>query len=169
MIEEFNGIQPTVDPTAWVYPSAVVIGKVTLAKDVSIWPTAVLRGDIEPIEIGEGTSFQDGSVAHTSANLPTKIGKRVVVGHRATLHGAIVGDDCMIGMGASMLDGSKLGTGSILAAGALLAEGKTIPPNSVAVGVPARVIRQVTDAERERIRKGAQEYIGRSEAYKRQK
>ncbi|PIQ81643.1 MAG: gamma carbonic anhydrase family protein [Candidatus Omnitrophica bacterium CG11_big_fil_rev_8_21_14_0_20_64_10] len=165
MIESFKGIKPEIHPTAFVHPAAVVIGRVKLGPNVSIWPGAVLRGDIEPIEIGEGTSFQDGSIAHTSEKLPVRIGKGVVVGHRATIHGAIVGDHSMVGMGANLLDGSELGAGAILAAGALLAEGKQVPPDSVAVGVPAKVIRKVTEAERQRIRRGAAEYIERMRAY----
>ena len=92
MIEAFKGVMPEIHPTAWVHPSAVVIGRVKIGARASIWPGCVLRGDIEPIEIGEETSFQDQSVAHTSDGLPVKIGKRVVVGHRATIHGAVVGD-----------------------------------------------------------------------------
>ena len=166
MIEAFNGVLPTIDPTAWVHPSAVVIGKVKIGARASIWPGCVLRGDIELIEIGEETSFQDQSVAHTSDGLPVKIGRRVVVGHRALIHGAVVGDDSMVGMGASLLDGSELGAGSILAAGAVLTEGKKVPPGSVAVGIPAKVIRPVSPEEKKRIRQGAQEYIQRMEAYR---
>lgn len=166
MIEPFQGIMPEIHPTAYVHPSAVVIGKVKIGARASIWPGCVLRGDIEPIEIGEETSFQDQSVAHTSDGLPVKIGKRVVVGHRATIHGAIVGDDAMIGMGANLLDGSEVGAGSILAAGALLTEGKKVPPGSLAVGMPAKVIRAVTPQETERIREGAQGYVKRMKGYK---
>ena len=166
MIESFNGVTPKIDPTAFVHPSAVVIGRVTLGPHVSVWPGCVLRGDIEPIEIGEGTSFQDQSVAHTSRGLPVKIGKRVVVGHRATIHGAVVGDDSMIGMGANLLDGAELGAGSILAAGALLTEGKKVPPGMLAVGMPAKVIRPVTEEEKQRILRGAQDYVQRILDYK---
>ena len=169
MIEEFDGVKPKIDPTAYVHPSAVVIGRVTLGPRVSIWPGCVLRGDIEPIEIGEETSFQDQSVAHTSKGLPVKIGKRVVVGHRATIHGAVVGDESMVGMGANLLDGSELGAGSILAAGALLPEGRKIPPGSLAVGMPAKVIRPVTEQEKKRILDGAADYVRRILDYKKAK
>ena len=169
MIEPFNGIMPEIHPTAWVHPSAVVIGRVKLGPRVSIWPGCVLRGDIEPIEIGEETSFQDQSVAHTSKGLPVKIGKRVVVGHRATIHGAVVGDESMVGMGANLLDGSELGAGSILAAGALLPEGRKIPPGSLAVGMPAKVVRPVTDQEKKRILDGAADYVRRLADYKKVK
>lgn len=166
MIETFNGITPKIHPTAWVHPSAVVIGNVTLGPHVSIWPGCVLRGDIEPIEIGEGSNVQDLSVCHTSAGFPVKVGKRVVVGHRATIHGAVVGDDAMVGMGTNLLDGSELGAGSILGAGALLAEGKKIPAGQLAVGIPARVIRPVRPDEKKRIEEGAREYVERMGAYK---
>ena len=160
MIETFEGIQPVIDPSAWVHPSAVVVGRVTLGKRVSIWPGAVLRGDILEIEIGEESNIQDLCVAHTSHGVaPVRIGRRVVVGHRVILHGVTVGDDALVGMGAILLDGSELGAGSILAAGALLTEGAKIPPGQLAMGIPAKVIRPVTPAEASRIREGAKEYL----------
>ena len=160
MIEEFGGVKPVIDPTAWIHPSAVVIGRVTLGRRVSIWPGAVLRGDILEIEVGEESNIQDLSVAHTSHGVaPVKIGRRVVVGHRVILHGTTVGDDALVGMGAILLDGSELGTGSILAAGSLLTEGTKIPPGQLAMGIPAKVIRPVTPAETTRIREGAKEYL----------
>ena len=166
MIEEFNGIRPTIHPTAWVHPQALVIGRVTLGPKVSIWPGVVLRGDIEPIEIGEETNIQDLCVAHTSqGSSPVKIGKRVVVGHRVILHGVTVGDDALVGMGTTLLDGSVLGEGSILAAGAVLTEGAKIPPGQLALGIPAKVVRPVTPAETTRIREGAKIYLELMAAY----
>ena len=165
MIEEFNGIKPTIDPSAWVHPQALVIGRVTLGPKVSIWPGAVLRGDIEAIEVGEESNIQDLCLAHTSGGIPVKIGKRVVVGHRVVLHGTTVGDDALVGMGSILLDGSELGAGSILAAGALLKEGAKIPSGQLAVGIPARVIRPVTAEETRRIRAGAKEYLRLMAAY----
>ena len=160
VIEEFNGIRPTIHPAAWVHPQALVIGHVILGPKVSIWPGVVLRGDLLPIEIGEGTNIQDLCVAHTSRGAcPVKIGKRVVVGHRAILHGTTVGDDVLVGMGTTLLDGSVLGAGSILAAGAVLTEGSKIPPGQLAMGIPAKVVRPVTEAETERIREGAKIYL----------
>jgi len=160
MIEEFKGIRPTIDPAAWVHAQALIIGRVTLGARVSVWPGAVLRGDIEPIEVGEGTNIQDLTVAHTSRGVsPVVIGRRVVVGHRVILHGTQVGDDCLIGMGAILLDGSEVGSGSIVAAGALVTEGTKVPPQSLAVGIPAKVVRKVTDAEWTRIREGAKIYM----------
>ncbi len=170
MVEEFEGVLPTIDPTAWVHPSAAVIGRVTLGRKVSIWPGAVLRGDILEIEVGEESNIQDLSVAHTSHGVaPVRIGRRAVVGHRVILHGTTVGDDALVGMGAILLDGSELGAGSILAAGALLTEGAKIPPGQLAMGIPAKVIRPVTPAEAARIREGAKEYLELMVAYQRKR
>ncbi len=167
MIESFNGIKPVIDPTAWVHPQALVIGRVTLGPRVSIWPGVVLRGDIEPIEIGEESNIQDLSVAHTSRGAsPVRIGKRVTVGHRVILHGTTVEDDALVGMGSILLDGSVLGEGALLAAGALLVEGAKVPPGSLAMGVPAKVVRPVTEQGRTRIREGGKIYLELLEAYR---
>ncbi len=160
MIEEFIGFKPTIDPSAWVHPSALVIGKVTLKPRVSIWPGVVLRGDIEPIEIGDESNIQDLSVVHTSqGGSPVKIGARVVVGHRVILHGTTVGDGALVGMGSILLDGSVLGEGAILAAGSVLTEGTRIPDGRLAMGIPAKVIRPVTEEERTRITDGVKIYL----------
>ncbi len=170
MIEVFEGVQPTIDPTAWVHPSAVVIGRVTLGRRVSIWPGAVLRGDMLEIDIGDESNIQDLTVAHTSHGVaPVRIGRRVVVGHRVILHGTKIGDNALIGMGAILLDGSQIGAGSLVAAGALVTEGMRIPPSSLAVGVPAKVIRPVTEAETQRIREGARQYLDLMAAYRKGK
>jgi carbonic anhydrase/acetyltransferase-like protein (isoleucine patch superfamily) len=166
MIESFQGIRPVIDPTAWVHPSAVVIGRVVLGPRVSVWPGCVLRGDIEPIEVGEESNLQDATVCHTSKGFPVRIGRRVLVGHRATIHGAVVGDGAMVGMGAILLDGAQLEEGAILAAGALLPEGRTVPAGSVAVGIPAKVVRPVTPQERDRILRGVEEYVQRMKVYR---
>ena len=168
MIEGFEGVRPSIDPSAWVHPQALVIGRVTLGPRVSVWPGTVLRGDIETIEVGEGSNIQDLSIAHTSRGAsPVRIGKRVVVGHRAILHGTTVGDDALVGMGAILLDGSVLGEGAILAAGALLPEGAKVPPGQLAVGIPAKVVRPVTQIERDRIIEGAKIYLELMAAYQR--
>lgn len=170
MIEELNGIKPTMDPSAWVHPKALVIGWVSLDPRVSVWPGAVLRGDILPIEIGEETNIQDLTIAHTSRGVaPVKIGRRVTVGHRVILHGTTVGDDALIGMGAILLDGSEVGEGAIVAAGALLPEGAKVPPGQLAVGIPAKVIRKVTEQEQTRIREGAKIYLELMAAYQKRK
>ena len=170
MIEEFEGIQPTIDPTAWVHPSAVVIGRVTLGRRVSIWPGTVLRGDMLEIDIGDESNIQDLTVAHTSQGVaPVRIGRRVVVGHRVILHGTKVGDNSLIGMGAILLDGSEIGSGSLIAAGVLVTEGMRIPPSSLVIGVPAKVIRPVTEAETQRIREGARQYLDLMAAHRKGK
>jgi carbonic anhydrase/acetyltransferase-like protein (isoleucine patch superfamily) len=150
---------PIIHPTAFIHPSAIVCGNVTLGSRVSIWATAVVRGDSDTIEIGDDSNIQDGSVVHVDNGVPTRLGNRVAVGHRAIIHGATVQDDCLIGMGAILLNGVTVGSGSIVAAGALCPEGMAVPPNSLAIGVPARVIRATTDEERGRIRTTVAAYI----------
>ncbi|HKO16799.1 MAG TPA: gamma carbonic anhydrase family protein [Gemmatimonadaceae bacterium] len=150
---------PTIHPSAYVHPTAVVLGKVTLGARVSVWPTAVLRGDSDAITIGDDSNVQDGTVIHADEGLPTRIGRRVAIGHRAIVHGSEVADDCLIAMGAILLNGVRVGTGSIVGAGAVCREGMQIPPNSLVVGVPARVVRETTDAERARIRHTVEAYL----------
>lgn len=148
-----------IHPTAFIHPSAIVLGDVTLGARVSVWPTAVLRGDSDVIVIGEDSNVQDGTVVHADEGIPTHIGKRVAIGHRAIVHGATIADDVLIGMGAILLNGSSVGSGSIIAAGAVLTEGKRIPENSLVIGVPGRIVRQTTGEERERIRATVTAYL----------
>jgi carbonic anhydrase/acetyltransferase-like protein (isoleucine patch superfamily) len=150
---------PTIHPTAFVHPQAVVIGNVTLGARVSVWPTAVLRGDSDTIVVGDDSNVQDGTIIHADNNIPTTIGKRVGIGHRAIVHGSTIEDDCLIAMGAILLNGCHVGTGSIIGAGAVCTEGMKIPPNSLALGVPARVIRETTAEERERIQNTVKSYL----------
>jgi carbonic anhydrase/acetyltransferase-like protein (isoleucine patch superfamily) len=156
----------TVAPSAFIHPLAVVIGNVSLGERVSVWPTAVIRGDSDVITIGDDSNVQDGTIIHVDAGVPATIGKRVAIGHRAIVHGATVDDDCLIAMGAILLNGVHVGTGSIVAAGAVCREGMQIPPNSLVVGVPARVIRETTSAERDRIRKTVEAYLELQEAHR---
>ncbi len=135
------------------------MGNVTLGARVSVWPTAVLRGDTDAITVGEDSNIQDGTIVHVDAGLPCAIGARVAIGHRAIVHGATVEDDCLIGMGAILLNRVHVGRGSIVGAGAVCREGMVIPPGSLVVGVPARVVRPTTDAERERIRHTVDSYV----------
>jgi carbonic anhydrase/acetyltransferase-like protein (isoleucine patch superfamily) len=150
---------PTVHPTAFIHHTATVCGNVTLGPRVSVWATAVIRGDSDTIEIGEDSNIQDGTVVHVDDGVPIRIGKRVGVGHRAIIHGATIEDDCLIGMGAILLNGTYVGTGSIVAAGAVCREGFEIPPNSLVMGVPGRIVRQTTAEERGRIQKTVDAYI----------
>ena len=150
---------PTIHSTAYVHPLAVVIGRVTLGARVSVWPTAVIRGDSDTIEIGDDSNVQDGTVIHADHGLPTKIGRRVGIGHRAIVHGCTIEDDCLIGMGAILLNGVHVGTGSVIGAGAVCREGMRVPPNSLVVGVPATVKRETTKKERDRIQWTVESYL----------
>jgi molybdenum cofactor synthesis domain-containing protein len=154
-------------PTAYVAPNAVVVGSVRLAARSSIWFGAVLRADMERIEIGEESNVQDNSVFHVDLGYPALLGRRVVVGHRAVVHGAVVEDGSLIGMGAVLLNGAHIGSGSLVAAGAVVGEGRQIPPGSLVVGVPGRVVGAVSQEQAERIRWGAEHYVALAERYRR--
>jgi carbonic anhydrase/acetyltransferase-like protein (isoleucine patch superfamily) len=158
---------PALDPvppmpvhvTAYIHPLAFVAGDVTVGPRVSIWPTAVVRGDTAAVTIGADSNVQDGTVVHVDHGVPCTIGERVAIGHRAVIHGAVVEHDSLVGMGAILLNRVRVGTGSIVGAGAVCPEGMVIPPNSLVLGVPARVVRQTTDEERERIRRTVDSYL----------
>lgn len=137
MVLEFNGISPTLDPTAFVAPNATIIGDVKVAAGASVWFGAVLRGDQAPILIGVGSNVQDNVVIHCSKNLPTVLGRGVTVGHGALLEGCTIGDDAVVGMGAIMLQRSRLGCGAMLAAGSVMREGFSLPDGHLGAGVPA--------------------------------
>jgi len=157
---------PTIHATAYIHPAAVVIGDVTLGAHVSVWPTAVIRGDTDRITIGADTNVQDGTIIHVDHGVPTTIGARVGIGHRAIVHGATIADDALIAMGAILLNGVEVGSGSIVGAGAVCPEGMRIPPNSLVLGVPARLVRQTTEVERDRIRKTVESYLALQEEYR---
>ncbi len=154
----FDGHSPEVDPSAWVAPTATVIGRVRLAAGVGVFYGCVLRADRDEIRIGADTNLQDGVLVHGDPGRPTIVGDRVSVGHGAVLHGTSVDDDCLIGMRATLLNGSRIGRGSLVAAGAVVREGMVVPPGSLVAGVPAVVRRDLTDAEREGIRRNADTY-----------
>ncbi len=155
----FLYVNPRIDPTAYIAPQAVVIGDVRLAARVSVWPMAVLRGDINFIEIGEGSNLQDGSIVHLAEDLPVRVGRLVTVGHRAILHACTVEDECLIGMGATVLDGAVIGKGSIIGAHALVTKDTKIPPGSLVMGTPAKVVRTLGAGEIAGIRVWADHYI----------
>ncbi|WP_216317882.1 gamma carbonic anhydrase family protein [Deinococcus aestuarii] len=138
-----DGECPQLHPTAFLAPSADLIGRVTVGEEASVWFGVVVRGDIEPIVIGPRCNVQDGAVLHTDAGYPCVLDSDVTVGHRAVVHGARCAPGSLVGMGAVMLNGSSLGAGAVLAAGALLREGQHVPDGMLAVGVPARVVRPV--------------------------
>ena len=152
---------------AYIHPAAIVCGDVTVGARVSIWPTAVVRGDSAAIVIGADTNVQDGTVIHVDAGLPCMIGARVAIGHRAIVHGATVEDDCLIAMGAILLNRVHVGRGSIIGAGALCPEGMIVPANSLVIGLPGRVVRQTTVAERERIARTVESYLAMQERHQR--
>lgn len=156
---------PKVGHRVFVAPGARVIGDCTLRDDVSIWFNAVLRGDLEPIEVGERSNVQDGAVLHTDPGLPCRIGKDVTIGHAAIVHGAIVEDGALIGMGAIVLSGARVGKGALVAAGALVPEGREIPAGWLAMGTPAKAVRELTPEERERIARGTAHYVHQKERY----
>lgn len=159
MIRTFDGHTPEVHPTAFVHERAEVIGKVRLGPRVSVWPGAVLRGDIEEISLGEGSNVQDNAVIHTDHGIPTRVGAGVTIGHGAILHGCTVGDNALVGMGSILLNGSVLEGECLLGAGALLAPGAKIPKGHLALGSPARSVRPLKPEEVDAIRKNGQHYL----------
>lgn len=150
---------PQIDPAAYVSPHAVILGDVRLAARASVWPTAVLRGDINTIEIGEGSNIQDGCVVHLSEDQGVRVGRLVTVGHRAILHACTVEDECLIGMAATILDGAVIGRGSIVGAQALVTKDTKIPPGSLVLGAPAKVVRALRPEEIAGIRAWADHYV----------
>jgi len=158
-------LAPQLAEGAWAAPSADLIGDVRLGARASVWFGAVLRGDNTPLILGDETNFQDGSIGHSDADFPLTIGARVTIGHQAILHGCTVRDDCLIGMGARILNGAVIEPECIIGAGALITEGKTFPSGSLIVGSPARVVRQVSDAERQLLRASAAHYAEKAALY----
>ena len=168
MILQFENQSPSLARECYVAENATVIGRVVLESQSSVWFGAVLRGDIESITIGERSNIQDNSVLHTSRNKPVVVGQGTTVGHNATLHGCSVGDNCLVGMGAILLDGCKIGDNCIVAAGALVKQNQEIPSGSLAVGAPVRVIRKLSDDEVSSLRKQASRYVVLQARYRNQ-
>jgi carbonic anhydrase/acetyltransferase-like protein (isoleucine patch superfamily) len=150
----------------WIHESAVVLGEVSLADDVSVWPTAVIRGDVERIVIGARSNVQDGAVLHADPGMPTIVGEDVVIGHRAVVHGTVLEDGVLVGMGAVLLNGVRVGRGSIVAAGAVLTEGMQVPPGSLVVGVPGRVVRTLSVEQQATIVANAARYVALKEVHR---
>ena len=166
-IYELKGIKPEfpAEGEYWVAETAVVIGRVRLKRQTSVWFGAVMRGDNEWIELGERSQIQDNATLHTDPGFPMTIGANCIIGHNVILHGCTIGDECLVGMGAIMMNGSRIGANCIVGAGAVITEGKTFPDNSLIVGAPARVVRTLDDKAREMIRGGADIYVRRSQEY----
>jgi len=156
----------TIAESAWVAPDASLAGEVTIGERVSVWFQSVLRGDMAPIVIGAESNIQDGCVVHVDENLPAIIGARVTLGHGAIVHGATVGDDCLIAMRAVVLSGCRVGRNCLVGAGAVLTENTSVPDGSLVLGIPAKVVRALRAAEIERIRANARAYLELAAAYR---
>ena len=157
---------PQLAPTAWVADSAQVVGRVQLGADSSVWFGSVIRGDNEPIVIGQATNIQDGSVLHSDHGMPLTLGDRVTVGHGVMLHGCTVGDESLIGIGAVVLNGAVIGRHCLVGAGALVTEGKVFPDGSLIVGSPARVVRSLTPEQVEGLRRSAAHYVDNAQRFR---
>ncbi len=160
-----RGFMRRTEAGAFVAEGAVVVGDVRLARDANVWFGCVLRGDDEPILVGEATNVQDGTVVHVDPGEPARIGARVTIGHKALVHGCTVEDLCLIGMGAILLTGCRIGASSIVGAGAVVPEGMVVPPHSLVLGVPARVRRTLRADELAAAERRAAEYVARARAY----
>jgi gamma-carbonic anhydrase len=167
MIRVYRGVVPKIAASAYVDPSAQVIGDVELGERSSVWPNVTIRGDVNFIRIGDESNIQDNTVVHVDHDgYPTIVGNRVTVGHSVTLHGCVIEDDCLIGIGAIILNGARIGKGSVIAAGALVPERMEVPPGAMVMGVPAKVKRELTPEERERFRENAQNYVRYRQTYR---
>ena len=162
----YRNYRPSVHATAFVAPGASVIGRVTLAKNSSVWFGAVLRADVNRISVGEGTNIQDGSIVHVDDAHPCVLADHVHVGHHANLHGCTVERGAMIGIGAIVLSGAHVGAGAIVGAGSVVLEGTKIPPRSLAVGVPAKVVRKVTAKDTQYVQKWIKKYVQLAKDYR---
>ncbi|WP_462137752.1 gamma carbonic anhydrase family protein [Candidatus Mycalebacterium sp.] len=166
MIKSLKGKTPSIHPTAFIAEQAVIVGNVTVGASSSVWFNTVARGDVHHIKIGEGTNVQDNSMLHvTGGTHPLEIGNYVTVGHNAVVHGCLIKDRVLIGMGAIVLDGAEINEESMVGAGAVVPPGFVLPSGKLAVGVPAKVARDLTDEERESIKTSADNYIRNSRTY----
>jgi carbonic anhydrase/acetyltransferase-like protein (isoleucine patch superfamily) len=157
---------PNIHESVFLAETATVIGSVNLQENASVWPGAVLRGDNEPITVGAGSNIQEGAVLHADPGFPLVVENNVSIGHQAMLHGCTVGEGSLIGIQAVILNGAVIGRNCLVAAGAVVTEGKTFPDNSLILGTPAKVVREMTAADIERIRSNATEYAERSAYYR---
>ena len=158
MFYDLENKKPKNSGENWVAPNAVIIGDVTLDKNTSVWFNATLRGDIENIHIGEGSNVQDGCVLHTDPGCPLKVGKNVTIGHLVMLHGCTIGDNTLIGMGATILNGAQIGKNCLVGAGALITEGKSIPDGSMVLGMPGKVVKELDEDAINGLLKSAENY-----------
>lgn len=165
-IYEFEGQRPEIHDSVYVAEDATVIGKVALGEGASVWSQAVLRGDNELIEIGSGSNVQEGAVLHTDPGFPMRIGTDVTIGHQAMLHGCTVGEGSLIGIQAVVLNGAKIGRNCVVGAGAIVTENKEFPDNSLIIGAPAKVVRELTEEAATKFRLNAQDYVARAQRHK---
>ena len=165
MPQKFGDKVPKVSKDVYLAPGSQVIGDVILKKGASVWFNSVIRGDLDQIEIGELTNIQDGCVCHVDKGYPIKIGDYVTVGHRAILHGCKVGDNTLIGMGATIMNGVEIGDNCVIAAGALIPEGKTIPSKSLVIGVPGKIARELSEEELSNLSDSAKSYHEKAQEY----
>jgi carbonic anhydrase/acetyltransferase-like protein (isoleucine patch superfamily) len=156
---------PQIPPSAYIAKEATVIGRVRLGERTSVWPGAVIRADDDTIDIGDATNVQDGAVMHVDPGCPLKVGANVTIGHQAMLHGCTVGDGSLIGIRAVIYNHAVIGRDSIVGAGALVTEGKTFPDRSLIVGVPAKLVRQLTDEDLQGLQRAADSYVRRGGTY----
>jgi gamma-carbonic anhydrase len=167
MIRAYRGVVPKIAASAYIDPSAQVIGDVEIGERSSVWPNVTIRGDVNHIRIGNESNVQDNCVIHVEHDTyPTIIGNRVTVGHSVTLHGCVIEDDALIGIGAIVLNGATVGQGAIIAAGSLVPERMHVPPATLVMGVPAKVRRTTTPEEQERFRENAKNYVKYRETYR---
>ena len=156
---QLDGVAPQISASAWVAPDAAIIGNIRLHDDASVWFGAVLRGDNELIEIGRGSNVQDGCIFHTDMGAPLVVGQGCTIGHRAMLHGCVIGDYSLVGMGAIILNHARIGNGCLIGAHALIPEGKTIPDGSLVIGAPGKIARVLSVDELQGLRKSAENYV----------
>ena len=166
MIASYKGVSPVIHAEAFIAPTAVIIGRVEIKKGASIWYGTVVRGDIEPIIIGENTNIQDNCTVHTEFGYPTVIGNNISVGHNAVVHGCMVEDDCLIGIGAIVLNGAIVRKGSVVAAGSVVREGQHIGPNQMVAGLPAVVKKQLNQATSKPYQQPAKNYLGHAAGHR---
>jgi len=166
LIGSLGAASPSIDPGAWIAPGAVIVGSVSIGRDSSIWYGSVLRADDDEIAIGEECNIQDLCCLHVDAGEPATLEPRVSLGHQATVHGAYIEEGALIGMGAIVLGGARVGAGALIAAGAVVLPGSDVPPGVLFAGVPGRVVRDLKDADRERITRTWQGYVDRARRHR---
>lgn len=166
MILKFKEFYPKIDPSAWIAPSADLIGNIEIGEDSSVWFGCVIRSDINEVKIGKNTNIQDLSCIHTDTNSKTIIGNNVTVGHKVMLHGCIIEDNCLIGMSATILDNAVIGEGSIVAANSLVTAGKVFPPRSMIMGSPAKVVKQLSQEDVDKLIAHAGRYVEYKNEYR---